>query len=43
MSGNLQDFSGKERQEIDVAIQESIALVDAIFKHGIVRAISGMR
>lgn len=39
----LQDFSRKEREEIDVAIQESLALVDAIFKHGLVRAVSGMR
>ena len=39
----VQDFSSKERQEIDIAIQESIAIVDAIFKHGLERAISGMR
>lgn len=39
----LQDFSTKERQEIDVAVQESISVVEAIFKHGMERAVSGMR
>jgi peptidyl-tRNA hydrolase len=39
----VQDFSTKERQEIDVAVQESISVVEAIFKHGMERAVSGMR
>ena len=39
----LQDFSAKERSEIDSAILEAINIFESVLKFGMQRAVSGMR
>ena len=39
----LQGFSKKEREEIDIAIQEGIETIEAVLKLGMEKALSGCK
>jgi PTH1 family peptidyl-tRNA hydrolase len=39
----MQPFSKKERPEVDLAVQQSIDIINSVFSLGLEKALSGVR